>query len=401
MRIEIPLPWRRPGNPFVVATAALLLCISAGPASASTIFVRSNATGANNGTSWADAYTELRDALPMAVSADEVWVAAGTYMPAVGGGPRTATFQLVSGVSLYGGFSGTETNLSERDLNNPLNETILSGDLNGNDSFAWGNPPTFSNYEENVYHVVTGSLTDASAVLDGFTIKAGNANDPGHWEGGGIRINPGSPTIRNCSIQQNKSGNSVLGAGMANRYASPTISNCVFRFNQSCAMVCDGESSPTIVGCTFEDNLDGAVRLAGISTNPLFLNCRFQRNRSGEGGALWGVYSCHPTLVNCIFVNNTSGDYRGGAIFLTGGSQTTLVNCTLVRNYARFEGGAIGLTQQSVANLTNCVIWGNRNCQTSLPNCVFDESSPFWTDPVWRICQCELQLHSGMERWFK
>ncbi len=352
------------------------------------LYVSAAATGANNGSSWINAYVSLQDALATAQCSivNEIWVARGTYRPSnqsISGFPRTETFQLLNGVALYGGFSGTESSLSERILGNPANETILSGDLTGNDIFDPAAPSPYVNYEENAYHVVTGNLTDASAVLDGFTVKAGNANDTAFWEGGGIQINTGSPTIRNCSFVANKGGNSVMGGGMANRYASPTISNCVFRFNQSCALMCDGESSPTIVACTFEDNLDGAVRLAGIYTNPKFLNCRFQRNRGGEGGALWGVYTCHPTLVNCVFVNNTSGSYRGGAIFLTGGAQASLVNCTLARNYARFDGAAVGLTHQGVVNLTNCIVWGNRNCQTDLPNCVFNESLPFWIDPTW------------------
>lgn len=43
------------------------------------------ATGANNGTTWADAYVHLRDALDFASDplneVTELWVAAGTYYP--------------------------------------------------------------------------------------------------------------------------------------------------------------------------------------------------------------------------------------------------------------------------------------------------------------------------------
>jgi hypothetical protein len=80
-----------------------------------------------------------------------VWIAKGSYRPdetsfdPAGTGDRAATFNLMDGVAIYGHFAGTETELSERDLENPANETILSGDLNDNDIFTPGNPPTFTN----------------------------------------------------------------------------------------------------------------------------------------------------------------------------------------------------------------------------------------------------------------
>jgi hypothetical protein len=79
------------------------------------------------------------------------------------GDPRTATFQMKSGVALYGGFSGTETARNQRDW--AANVTILSGDIGAE-----------GDNSDNSYHVVTANNTDASAVLDGFTISGGNAN---------------------------------------------------------------------------------------------------------------------------------------------------------------------------------------------------------------------------------
>ena len=97
----------------------------------SVIHVKADATGANNGSSWADAFTDLQLTLMSAVPGDEIWVASGTYAPAGRNGDRAATFQLVSGVGVYGGFSATET---ERHQRKPATYvTILSGDLNAND----------------------------------------------------------------------------------------------------------------------------------------------------------------------------------------------------------------------------------------------------------------------------
>ncbi|NQV35198.1 MAG: hypothetical protein HQ515_21065, partial [Phycisphaeraceae bacterium] len=94
------------------------------------LYVKADASGAGDGTSWADAYTDLQDALAVVVPDDQIWVAAGTYTPS-GLALRTATFQLITGVSIYGGFVGTEVFRSERDP--AVNLTILSGDLKGDD----------------------------------------------------------------------------------------------------------------------------------------------------------------------------------------------------------------------------------------------------------------------------
>src|SRR5262249_27029851 len=115
--------------------AALVLAFLplTGAANASTIYVRSSATGANNGSSWAAAYPDLQSALAAAGPGDEVWVAVGTYKPTAGT-DRNATFQLKSGVNVRGGFDGAELSPSERPADpdpqsaDPATDTILSGD---------------------------------------------------------------------------------------------------------------------------------------------------------------------------------------------------------------------------------------------------------------------------------
>src|SRR4051812_26701797 len=108
----------------------LLLSVSS---FAKIIFVKANASGANDGTSWANAYTKLQDALTTAASGNQIWVAAGTYYPDKGAGLTdndvNLSFNLKSGVAIYGGLVGTETQLSER--NWQTNVSILSGDIDG------------------------------------------------------------------------------------------------------------------------------------------------------------------------------------------------------------------------------------------------------------------------------
>ena len=113
----------------------LLLAI---PSQAGIIYVDADATGANDGSSWADAYQYLGYALDNASSGDDIHVAQGIYRPSEGyvAVPdfnwRTTTFQLKNGVTLKGGYAGfSEPDPNARDIE--LYETILSGDLAGND----------------------------------------------------------------------------------------------------------------------------------------------------------------------------------------------------------------------------------------------------------------------------
>src|SRR5215207_9026089 len=157
-------------------------------------YVKWNATGANDGTSWADGYTNLQSALSAASSGDEIWVAAGTYKP-TSTTDRAISFTLKNGIAIYGGFDGSEILLSERDPE--ANLTVLSGDLNGEDV-------GFTNNSENSYHVVIGSGSDNTAVLDGFTITGGNANNYNimlyESYGGGLFILSGNPMLVNLTL---------------------------------------------------------------------------------------------------------------------------------------------------------------------------------------------------------
>ena len=147
------------------------------------IYVDAGATGAKTGASWADAYNYLQDALAAAAMAEkpvEIRVAKGVYKPDQGAGitpgDQTATFQLLNGVTLKGGYAGAAAaDPNARDVS--LYETVLSGDLAGNDveltdihQFYEKTEPTWA---DNSWGVVTGSGTDATAGLDGFTITAG------------------------------------------------------------------------------------------------------------------------------------------------------------------------------------------------------------------------------------
>ena len=97
------------------------------------IFVNQNAAGYNDGTSWQDAFTSLKDACEAAAQfpedvSKEIWIAAGTYRPSASGN-LSESFPLAANTSYVGGFAGHETARSQRNI--AANKTIISGDLGG------------------------------------------------------------------------------------------------------------------------------------------------------------------------------------------------------------------------------------------------------------------------------
>jgi len=292
------------------------------------IYVDADASTGGDGQTWATAYKYLQDALAVAVVDNEIWIAEGIYKPDLnsvypdGTGERTATFQLINCVAIYGGFAGGESRLDERDWR--TNETILSGDLDSNDVQGLDpcdlldEPPRC----ENSYHVVTGSGPTGTAVLDGFTITAGNARYMGddlypYDCGGGMYNNSGSPMVVNCTFSRNSAVD--VGGGMSN-------------YNNS---------GPTVMNCTFSGN-SAAYDGGGIdneNSSPMVSNCAFIGNSAtGDswGGGMCNANESSPTVTNCTFSGNSA--YAGGGIYNDehngSGSNPTLTNCILWGNTA-------------------------------------------------------------------
>ena len=194
----------RPQRLFVYPlTLAAVLSIAAISADATVYYVDADSPNDGPGNDWEHAYHYLQDALAAAGGGDEIRVAQGIHRPdestgnPTGTGARDATFQLESGLAIYGGYAGYgQPDPDARDIETYV--STLSGDLAENDG------PDFANYADNSYHVVTGSGTTEGALLDGFTITSGNANgssDAGI--GGGVYIVAGSPSLIDCLVKEN------------------------------------------------------------------------------------------------------------------------------------------------------------------------------------------------------
>jgi predicted outer membrane repeat protein len=248
-------------------------------------------------------------------------------------------------VEIYGGFAGSETSLSQRNV--ATNATILSGDIG-----------TVNTAGDNVYHVVTGSNTSNTTILDGFTISGGNANvsSPSSFGayGGGILIGDGSPILRNLIIENN---GAYSGGGGIYAYTGSNLvlSNVIFRNNTTTGIGGSGGggainfsgSNPILIDVTFSnntsDNNGGAIY--NNSSNPTLTNATFTSNTAtSSGGAIFNTNS-NVILNDVTFTSNTSNlsattSGGGGAIYSSGGS-STLNNATFSSNTATSDGGAI------------------------------------------------------------
>ncbi len=335
------------------------------------IYVNQSAAGANNGSSWTDAFTDLHNALQAASPGDEIWVAQGVYYPSGvidlngdgGIDPREAVFFLPDGVALYGGFTSSEGALGER--NWETNLTILSGDIDHNDLNGDGNfiaETTADIAGNNSYHVLYTENAGPASRLDGFVITAGSADisvpidfaDP-NLDGGGWynRMSAPSfisePTIVNTSFYGNYSesegGAFYSGGAPAGSESSPLIESCLFSGNKS-------------------NNAGGAIFMGSFSPGtyqPQILNSRFIGNEAYRRGGAVSLIGDQAIFTSSHFGNNAvtviSPDMStlpgsGGAVSLVA-SDAEFTSCMFISNSATgnptgaFEGGGGGAVYAS------------------------------------------------------
>jgi predicted outer membrane repeat protein len=394
-----------------------------------TIFVNPAASGGNNGSNWNDAYTSLSDALAAAAPGDHIWVVQGVYKPAVqhdfngnGADVREVTFSLPSNVKLYGGFTGTEINLNER--NWELNQTILSGDIDNNDTNIDGNfiAETVSDITgNNAYHVIYTFNAGTGTELNGFIITGGSADipvpvdafDPNRDGGGwynqlGGAENSGSPYIINTVFSGNfasSEGGAFYSAGTLNGEVTSLIDNCTFTGNQSGATggavylgsFSAGNYQPHIKNSSFINNQallrGGAIYLVG--DHSIIDSCTFTLNKTtaispdfstlpGSGGAV-NLVASNAKFSNCIFTQNSStgnptGAYEGGgggAVYMSsnepqttalGDSRPLFISCgfynnTTGGNTASWGGAVVHLSDAGrlFPSYVNCVFYQNNS----------------------------------------
>jgi len=176
-------------------------------------------------------------------------------------------------------------------------------------------------------------LSSASAMFDGFTVT--NYSTKGN--DGVVR----GYNLYNCSFVSNyctQIGVNTGGRGTLLLSSGSVVTNCIFKNNRN--------------------NLGG-----GIYANPgnylRISGCWFEGNTSGYGGAC-GLYGNNMTVSNCVVINNSGGNL-GGGLYLTAGTNNSVLNCTITGNVAndRFPGYGGGVSMSGKGIIQNCSIIEN------------------------------------------
>jgi|GEM_PF-641297 len=276
----------------------------------STRYVRAEAAGNGTGNNWDNASGDLQAMINASVSGDQIFVEVGTYKPnrraddvnTIIESDRNNAFVLKAGVSVYGGFDPANgiTDLSHhRKLPGAgaNDSSILSGDLG-----------TADNYDDNAYHVM---IATEGGILDGFTIRYGNANNDlnitvngqtvAHDRGGGIQILGPAAYVANCWLQ----GNRAIRGGGVYTDTIPIFENCIFSGNYVTTLNNSGGRGG---GLYVQNSGD-------IGPGAFLVNCTFSGNKTAENGAGGAIYNATAaskiTLYNAIIYGNSADGLNG------------------------------------------------------------------------------------------
>ena len=304
------------------------------------------ATILHAGADWPGSpYATIQAAVDAASDGDEIWVEQGSYTLA-------ATIDISKAISLYGGFTGSETSREQRDWN--AHATIVDG-----------------NNSVRCFQLQITST--GAATIDGFTITKGNTNlDSTNGAGIANGIENGTDdgghlTLANCIISRNSSGKH--GAVSNEQKGNLTVTNCTFTNNTAVNRAAainhnDGAASLTVTGSTFSENSAnnaGAIYVKSTTTAASFIACCvFSKNSSGEDGA--AILADHDiTIIRCTFDQNSSARY--GTFGSRGNNSAVFINCVFSRNTAKFGGGIClnggGGFITGTVKIMNCTFTGN------------------------------------------
>ncbi len=348
------------------------------------VYVDDSATGANNGSSWQDAFTDLQSALDAAEALSgavvEIRVAEGTYKPSKRtdlADPRSTTFVLPSGTRIFGGFTGTDPT-SPRDWNTHL--TILSGDLLGDDS------PGFLNRADNAYHVLQSEdfyPQNGLMHIDGLTVRGGHSDVARYNFGAGLMAY-GGVTLQNCTFEDNWTGPATADGTVAHSNGGGAVTvfggydeKSVVQFSWGNCRFIGNSTSGTggavfLAGihidfsdCLFQENFAGGGGAVGFEpVNAVsFRNSKFNANTSQHGaGAIWSAYYIPSIeIVDSEFKQN-SGATAGAIDFGGGTDHFVLSGSTFESNVSEQNGGGLYLSiwSDTPAEIANCYFSDNQ-----------------------------------------
>ncbi|MGH1339564.1 MAG: choice-of-anchor Q domain-containing protein, partial [Aureispira sp.] len=321
-------------GPSIKLFITICLLLSSISSFAKTIYVDLNATGANNGTSWTNAYTNIEWAFAFAVSGDDIWLAKGTYYTSTMNDPNN-TFALVNGVNLYGNFVGTETNINQRVGLIPdstgidrINETILSGDIG-----------VLGDRSDNAYRIMYLVGNTLPFVIDGIKVVGANSR-AGVLQGNGAGIfiqNGTDVTLNNVVIADNLCQVQNIGGGAGiylDNCTSLTLNSSVIRDN---AIIDDPTHNSTV------NNRSTGAGIFSNSASIYINNSTISNNNIKEtdvirGGGIYLYSFVHAEiLINNSFIGNSvlsaSDELEGGGVyFYSSANAEMLVNNSFIGN---------------------------------------------------------------------
>jgi len=354
-----------------------------GLAVADTFYVSTNSASDGPGTSWANAWHEIQDAIDAAGSSDTVLVTNGVYDQGA---------VLISGVSnrVY-----LTKSITLRSVNGP-EVTIIAGSpdpattngasavrcvymKNGTELIGFtmtdGHTHNINGTDLRKYKSGGGVFMESGGVVSNCVITGNGAEQGGGgiilWQGGalvssrvignsipagdggGVRVWHGG-TVENCTIADNYSDGYAGGGAIIS--GSGTIRDCLITGNRGNAR--GGgvaiTSGGTVEDCLISGNEGGAGGGATIQTSGTIRRCVITGNRGSSGGGF--MFGGGGVLANCLVNRNFASIYGGGVYWLSSGG--TVRNCTIVGNTATYDGGGFASTSGG-GQLRNTIIQFN------------------------------------------
>ena len=335
-------------------------------------YVKPGGSDMNSGDSWDAAYRTIQHAIDALAATPgmpgEVWVAAGTYEPTtyLEDNPNyPASFRMSDGISVYGGFAGTETSKAEREIKaggmpwDFANVTILQGQSYSGE-IGWNSTDNRWSLNSASTHVVWFAPLlnenkrgfDNVTILDGVTVRGGQA-----------------------TTSQADYYNGDRGAGIymcVNAWlTNSVVTENVAQGDGGAVWLSGGRVMSSLLFNNSSDSRGGAIYMdrAGIVLRSMLAN-----NSAYEGAGIymdnngpWTDGVSHPEyliLSTSIVSNNTSS--ANGAVYCNKGGvvlQSTITNNSTPRATDMTDENASqsgGLYIDTYTQTINTVLWNNR-----------------------------------------
>ena len=337
------------------------------------VYVTSFGAGNQSGSSWNNALpgVQLRDQLASAAANTEFWLASGTYKPTTGI-DRGVSFTIPSGVQVYGGFQGNESQLTARQLTQP-SSTTLSGDI-GVAGDVSDNSESVVLFSKSTNETLLNGVVVAYAATEG-VVNSSNSYLTGSNQSSYV-------TISNCYFSNNNR-TAVANYASYGPTCSMTIVNSVFINNGNASAytagaISNGSTTASkaymdISSCIFKNNVGGTSSGAILNSSFEFgtsritlRDCLFDGNSSSKGAAIFNTnYSgtVETRIERSYFYNNQAID--GGVALMSSGQYSGNIlefKSCLIRNNRAVNGGVVNTTENGDANnlkFTNCTILNN------------------------------------------